>query len=950
MKVGLKDSIIFFMRNKIFNIGVSCSFADVLAERFLAEYEQNPLELAAVTFLLPSRRACQTLREAFVRAKGLEPTLLPQMLPIGSFEEGELLLSGIDALSNLGKPISKLERQLLFVRLILSKSSALGEVPAAQAVFLAEELAGLIDEVHLNNLSFENLKNLVPEEYATHWQETLRFLEIITKFYPAILKEQGQVDCGEWNAKMILALANNWKPKGRVVMAGVTATYPMMKELVKSVLKFENAELILSGLDKFLDDEDWREIDEQHPQFELKELLDFLNVSRFEVKEYVEADKNLSLLVSEVMRPAKSTDKWQDIAAKDIKLPKNLSFINCAEIREETAAIALIMRRVLETPSKTAALVTSDRNLARRVAKELERWEVKVDDSAGKPLSLSPLGVFLRQVIKACEDNFAPESFLALLKHPLCLAGFETADFRKKVRDYEKNICREKKENAELESFISEIKAKFASLYEQFSGTKTNLKKLIEAHLETAAKLADEKTVWRGENGEAAAKFFAELYQHADVLGEVEPGQYLSLIEALMAKAVVRKTFGQHPRLKILGPMEARLHSFDVSIIGEVNEGIWPAASKADPWMSGFMKKDFGLTQKNLGVMAQDFASLLCGPEVYVVRANRVCGTPMVKSRWLLRLETVLKALGADLKRMEDIAYKTWAVKLDEAKNFNRLPPPQPKPPLSSRPLKLSAGAVELLRSDPYAVFAKYILKLKPLEDLDQDWGAKEYGTLVHSILDAFNKKHPSGFPDNAVEEFLKIGEEFFKANKVVFSAKVFWWPKFVKTVDWLVEAEKRYRPMIKKVHSEIEGSMKIGSLEITAKADRVDETVDGKINIIDYKTGRAKAKKDVKAGYAPQLPIEGLIAQKGGFKGVEAADVQDLMYWSLGNEQCSFDEIEEILEYNEKALNTLFKMFYEEEAAYICRPNPKYVPGNEDYLHLARVKEWSVQGEADEE
>lgn len=961
------------MKNKIYNIPSTCSLVDVLAQKFLDEYQDNPLALAEVIFLLPNRRAVKAMSEAFVRLNGLTPTLLPKMLPIGDVEEDELFISGFDnleVLTNLAPAIERNERLLLFTKLILSRPSEFGleKLSANQACFLAQELANLIDVVNNENLSFDNLQNLVPEEYSAYWQETLKFLEIITQYWPAILEERKLIDPSLRRNQLLLAQAQMWQknpPHKRIIAAGTTATFPAMKELVKVILGLEQGELIIAGLDKNLEDEAWNEIDETNPQYELKDLLDYLNINRNEIPDMVESlNPNREKFISEIMRPAKTTDKWRDIAHKNIAHSafNGVRLINCADVRIEALSIALIMREGLEIPEHTTALVTTDRNLARRVSAELERWDIKVDDSAGRPLATTPVGTYLRLIIQACQSNFAPVEFLALLKHPFTANQLSYAEIRKLTREYEKKILRAKKEDEELDKSVLNIKETLREVYELIVQPQADFKKLIETHIKVAESLAStvekegSQILWRGEAGEAAAKFVADLYEKAEILGNIETREYLGLLEAMMASVTVRPKFGTHPRLKILGPIEARLTHFDTVIIGGVNEGAFPKLTAADPWMSRPMKKDFGfpMPEKAIGVLAHDFSQLLANTQVYLTRSDRVQGTPMVKSRWWMRLETVLKALNVKIEEVENVAYSSWARFLDRVDVFTRLLPPEPKPPVSARPRELSASAIENWMRDPYIVFAKYILKLKPMDDLEQDLSMKDYGNIIHEILEKFNLKYPTMYPKNAKEELLKLGQEYFSKNEIAQDTRAFWWPNFEKTVDWLTAKEEVYRADIAKVTGEVKGSFSFqapaGEFTITAKADRVDETKNKKIRIIDYKTGQARSASEVAKGYAPQLPIEGLIAKFGGFENIPAAEVDALIYWQLGKKETSINEnMESLLENNYQCLRDLVASFDFETTAYISQPNPKYAPKYSDYEHLSRVKEWSVQEDGDD-
>ncbi|MBP3347063.1 MAG: double-strand break repair protein AddB [Alphaproteobacteria bacterium] len=959
------------MKKKIYSVPASCGFTDVLAQKFLDEYRENRQALADVLFLLPNRRAVKALADAFVRAGGMSPMLLPRMMPLGEAEEDELFLTGggsREYLSGMFPAISSTERCLLFTKIIMSKPGDFGmeKMSLNQACYLAQELSGLIDLAENEQLDFAGLADLVPDDYAVHWQETLRFLKIITEFWPLILEERQVIDPVARRNRLLEAQCDIWqrnRPEKRIVIAGTTATYPLMRKMVKTVLELPNGELWLSALDRKLDDESWAVLDETHPQFELKQLLDYLDMPRELVTEVLSPEnREREAFASEVMRPAGVTNRWLEIGQKgfDETAWRGVNLLNCGDLREEALAIALIMREVLETPEKTAALVTSDRNLARRVSAELERWDVTVDDSAGRPLSLTAVGIFLRLTVQAAESE-SRLKLLALLKHPLLRMGQEAADIRLRVRDLEKWWRKAGGQVDVCEAFLQEVSGKLQELSSLLQHDKVLFKNLLACNIKTAELLAGtpqksgEQVLWQGDDGEAAAQFIADLYENAEVLGEIETKEYGGLLDALMSGVNVRPKFGGHPRLKILGPIEARLNRFDVTIIGEVNEGVWPKTASSDPWMSRPMKKDFGfpLPEKAIGIAALDFFRLLCGETVYLTRAERVQGTPMVKSRWWLRLETVLKALGQKVADRELSPYGYWAKQLDEPEKVISIKPPAPRPEIRLRPNALSASAIEKWMRDPYEIYARYILKLKRLEEVEEKLDFSDYGTIVHAVLQEFNNKYPEQLPENAREELLKLGEAYFTENKVVQETRAFWWPNFEKSVDWFLQQEKEYRPQIARVHTEVSGSLTIKTagrdFTLKAIADRVDETKDGKINIIDYKTGKARKVKEVCSGKAPQLPIEGLIAEGGGFTGIPPREAAKLIYWQLGRQETEISEdIKQVLQDNLEILREYISCFEFESTAYVCQPNPKNIPEYSDYEHLARIKEWSVKDNDD--
>lgn len=964
------------MAAKIYNINAGASFVDVLAEHFLKYYKNQPEELANVLFLLPNRRACQSLSEAFVRLKGLEPTILPQIVPIADIEEDEVFLTGqSNILQNLSPEINKTERVFIFSKLISQKPElGFGHLSLAQAYALAENLAALIDLSYNENLDFSRLSEIVPAEFAAHWQESLELLKIITEYWPQILRERNKADTVKRRNQLLEAELKLWQQsqtKQKIVVAGSTAAFPLQKQLVKTVLNLPNGEVWLYGLDSCLEDSGWAQIDENHPQFELKELLDYLQIDRGSIINLPQKTfSSRERLVSEIMRPAAASAEWRSLSSNPL-LKENfegIHLLNCDDIRQEAQAIALLIRNTLEMPEKTAALVTVDRNLARRVVSELKRWNIVADDSAGQPLSLTPIGVYLRQIINVLENDFSQVSLLSLLKHPFTSCGQNPAAFNQKVRKLELSWRKKEDLSPELAEFITGIKEIFAPLCELYRQAETDLQQFFTSHIKTAELLADtdiktgDKIIWKNDAGAVASKFVSDFMQNCVILGKIKPHDYLAFLESMLIEQNVRVRYGMHPRVKILGPIEARLTQFDVTIIGEVNEGVWPKLPTADLWMSRPMKKDFGfpLPERNIGVAAADFAHLLNAKKVYLTRAERVDGTPTNKSRWWLRFETILAANFGNQKEdkakyefLYDNKYSLWAKYLERATEQKRISAPEPRPPLPLRPRKLSAVNFEMLMRDPYTIFAKYILKLYPLEELDEDVVYRDYGNIVHAVIEKFNNIYNTGaYPPDAEQQLLKLGEAEFAANNISLDIKAFWWPKFVKTAAWLVETEKNYRSEVKKVYNEVTGSLDFasdgGKFTITAKADRIDETIDGHLNVLDYKTGKARTLKEIITGMAPQLPIEGLIAEKGGYAGIPAKKVSTLRYWRLGKEEiaANSEQSQKGLERTMSYLQTLIAYFDKESTPYYAKPNPHDAPDYSDYDHLSRFLEWSVRDE----
>ena len=961
--------------DKIYNIRYSIPFWDTLANIYLSKYAPNNLELASVLFLVPNRRACKSLSDAFIRQQGLKPAILPQIVSITEIDDDELFFDKLELSNELENDnlslISKEERLFIFTRLILSKPQDFGikQISLAQAFNLAKELANLIDIVCNNDLSFDKLQTLVPEKYATHWQETLELLKIITEYWPKILAEKNAIDITEKRKKQLLLQADIWEKQNTnktIVAAGITASFPAIVKILNVIKKLPNGAIYFAGIDYFADDNYWNAIDEANPQFELKELLSLLDIKRCEIQNIGNTfNNNRELLISEIMRPAGLSDAWRHLKNSNFDITEAIDGIEIIETksqRDEALAIAFKMREIIETPEKTVALITYDRNLARRVSAELERFNVKVDDSAGIPLNLTSTGIFLRLIVEAAINIDSDVAINALVKCPFSLFGEDAGLFRKKAYKYETSLRTVNKNiDDEDNAFISGIKKELNEFSNLLKLPKINFYDALTTHIKVAEKISSSNIsdgaslLWKGDEGKHTAKFLTSILNSSNVLGDISGKDYLSFFSELMSTDSLRSSHGSHPRLKILGPIEARLNSFDYIILGEMNEGIWPKADKADMWMSRPMKKDFGLSlpEKNVGILASDLCSFLGCKNVILTRADRIDGTPTKKSRWLLRFETVINALGYDISCLQKNDWLDFINNIDIPSDFFAIKAPAPCPPIEARPRKLSASAVDLLVSDPYSVFAKYILRLYPFDDLDTPLDQRDYGTLIHAIIEEFNNRYPSDLPDNALEKLLSLGKKHFDKMNIESELRTFWFPKFEKTAKWIIEQEKDYRRSVRKVNNEITGQVSFnapnGPVTFTAKADRIDELKNNNINIIDYKTGKIPSKKQVFSGHALQVVLEGLIARKGSFDNISSKELEQLLYWQLGAKSLDINpEEDDIIDKTEDYLLKLISAFDFETTPYLSRPSPKYVPKNKDYEHLARVREWSVQDDGE--
>ena len=979
---------------RIFTIPAGHGFVDALAAGIVGRTGAEPLELARVRVLLPTRRACRSLRDAFFRAGGGRATLLPSLTPIGDLDEDEIAMTatgdgtgGADAPFELPPAISGLRRQLLLTRLVLAFERR--NASPDQAARLAAELGRLLDQVQTERLSLAELDDLVPDRYASHWQITLSFLRLLTERWPDILAEEGCLDPAERRNRVLEAQAERWRaeaPEMPVIAAGSTGSIPATADLLEVVARLPQGCVVLPGLDLDAGSEAWSALEPSHPQYGMARLLSRLGIARDQVKPWPVIEDSAphpppsrARLINLALRPAAATHDWLGETAVSSEAVSGITRIDCPGPQEEAGVIALVLRNALDVRGRTAALVTPDRDLARRVASELGRWGIEIDDSAGRPLAQTPPGSFLRLSARMVAERFPPVPLLAVLKHPLCALGRPTPELRALARQLERAALRGPRPrpglaflrsagvraSPEIEALVRELERVSSDFARALRRKSVPLARLVKAHVEMAEALAASdagggERLWRGEAGEAAAGFVAELIESASAVGPIPGASYPALFDSLIAERVARPRWGRHPRLAIWGLLEARLQHADLLVLGGLNEGTWPPEAHANPWMSRPMLADFGLPlpERRVGLAAHDFVQAFAAPEVYLTRAERVEGTPTVASRWLLRLETLLRGSEAEMTLAERRPWLPWQRRLDQPDAVAAAPRPAPAPPVAARPRSLSVTQVEPWMRDPYAIYARYVLGLRALDPLDADPGAAEYGSLIHRSLDAFLRKGPDLAADGALEALIEAGRRAFGSTLDRPGIWAFWWPRFQRIAQWFLDFERQRAGHVRERRCEVEGALGLagpaGPFTLTARADRIDRLADGSLAIIDYKTGAIPKRGEVAAGFSPQLPLEAAIALGGGFKGVPRSDVSSLEFWRLkggdpaGVATTAGDDPRELAENALAGLTALIAVFDDAETPYEARPRPAAAPRYSDYDHLARIKEWSAAG-ADE-
>jgi ATP-dependent helicase/nuclease subunit B len=497
-------------------------------------------------------------------------------------------------------------------------------------------------------------------------------------------------------------------------------------------------------------------------------------------------------------------------------------------------------------------------------------------------------------------------------------------------------------------------------------GKALSFRALALAHQQVAERLSSHAGIaagFLGEDGTALALAFEEVItQSVDADLPLEPGDYADLLTAAIKGRTVHRAAVPGARVHIYGLLEARLTDADRVVLGGLVENVWPPEVSTDPWLSRPMRHKLGLNlpELRIGLTAHDFAQLAGAKEVIFTRAAKLSGAPTVASRFLQRLAAIAGDRWPAVKARGE-QYLAWARDLDKPESIAPLKRPEPKPPRSARPISFSVTEIESWLRDPYTIYAKRILRLRPLEPIDTTPGAAERGTAIHEALAEFTLRYADKLPADPLTEMIAIGRKHFAPLDDFPEARAFWWPRFERIAHWFVAWELRRRATSTIVAAETSGKIEfsLGERRFTlrARADRIERLNEaGSYAILDYKTGRVPGHNEVKVGLAPQLTLEAAILRNGGFPDIAAdSSVGEIVYVGLrGGDPGGEDRIIDLGDSSpdieaDNALRELQRVaarFENPDEPYRSLVHSMWKRRYGDYDHLARVKEWTIAGD----
>lgn len=956
------------MSLKIRFVGADRPFLLELARAWLEEAALAGRDPADGVLFLPTRRAARAAAAAFLEAKG-GPLIMPRIAAIGAADEAALgILAGLD----LPPAIAAEERRTVLARLILGMGGRDGApTTLAAALLLADDLALLLDTAAQAEIDLaDTLPGIVAPELAEHWQRTLDFLSIVTRAWPAILAERGAVDPAVRQRMLLDAQAERWRlapPPHPVWLAGLAAAPPALARLARVVASLDQGCVVLPGFDPDLPDEAWSMLERtpSHPQAGLRRLAETIGAQRAEIHSLRDGETTgragrIALLRNAFLPIPPAADAVA--AAGD-----GLWRLDAADEQDEARAIALTLRHALETPGRDAALVTPDRGLALRVAAELERLGIRAKDSAGERLADTPPAIVLRLLATCVESDYDAVPVLALLKHPLVTAGQPPGQCRALARQLDQLLrralpgagfaaMRHAADHAAapddaLPSFLADLQLRLRPIS---SGPASLPPATLLAGLIAAAEAITDD-LWAGEAGAALSEHLAIQLAALDGLADVEPAELVPLLDAVLGNARLRRPRARdaNPRVAIWGMMEARLQRVDTLVLGGMVEGVLPAEPDPGPWLSRPMRRAARLPDdaERIGEAAHDLAILIGACDEVVLSAPRRRGrAPAVPSRFLARIELGLRG-GGYVLQPHPAAH--WSAGLDQPSTpMPRLRRPEPRPPVEVRPVTYSISKITTLLADPYAIYAGEVLKLRPLNPLQAETDAAIFGTITHDALMEVAATPGWARDKDAPRRLAHAFATALRARRLRRALEAFWLVRLERIAGWIVEIERARlaeRGEADDIRVELPGAWRFGRFTVNGRADRIERRGDT-IAIIDYKTGSPPADKAVEQGKAPQLPIEAVIAETGGFPGF-AGKVAELAYWKLsggateGETRALFGDkaqsLEAVIEAARTQIPALLAHYADAATPFLDAPHPGRKPKDQPFAGISRRAEW---------
>ncbi|WP_294227812.1 double-strand break repair protein AddB [uncultured Shimia sp.] len=959
---------------RVFALPPGADFPKYLVDGLRARFsDQRPDAIAKATVIVNTARMARRVHALFDAGPA---TLLPRIQLLGEFANA--------ASAHLPAAAPPVRQRFELIQLVTRLLEQQPDLAARASVYdLADSLAALFDEMAGEGVPVDTIEALDVSDQSGHWARAQSFFGIARHFIEDMDSAPGQEARQRRSIEAIVSSWDQTPPQNPIILAGSTGSRGTMQLLMQAVAQLPQGAVVLPGFDFDMPPATWDHLSdglqsEDHPQYRFRALIQDLGITPQDVTPWhkcIAPSPARNKVVSLALRPAPVTDQWlsEGSTLGDLsQATQDITLVEATTQREEALAIAARFRKAADE-GLTCALITPDRMLTRQVTAALDRWDIVPDDSAGQPLQLSPPGRFLRHIVALFHQKLTSEALLTLLKHPLAHSGENRGDHLRYTRDLELWIRRQGVTYPIAEDMRAWAAARDSDMTEWMtwlidsfcaaSQTSNDMSALLETHIALAERIAQgpgdgSGGLWDQAAGRSAARLVAEVRDHAEVVGTITPSDYADLFAALLSRAEVRDRDAGHPNLLIWGTLEARVQGADLVILGGLNEGSWPESPSPDPWLNRKLRHEAGLLlpERRIGLSAHDFQQAIGAPEVWITRSVRSDEAETVPSRWVNRLTNLLSGLpgqhGPEALREMKARGDAWLSYVRAMETVPLVPAaarPSPTPPPEARPRQLSVTEIKRLIRDPYAIYAKHVLRLRPLNPLMRTPDALLRGIVVHDVLEQLIKTSVAEDKPVTREQLLTISETVLAQNVPWATARALWQARLDRVADHIVHGEEIRRahatPMA--FETSAEGLIPELGFRLTAKADRIDQTEAGALILYDYKTGLPPS-KDEQTYFDKQLLLEAAMAEQGGFKDIDPSDVADAIYIGLGTSPK--DQPAPLLETPPtkvwEEFTTLIQHYVADGKGFTSRRAMRTERDEGDFDQLARFGEWDATDE----
>lgn len=923
-----------------------------------------------VRIVLPNGFLCSALQHKFLSTK--KALILPNIITLD-----EIIAEGYEILKmpcSAIETFSPLEEKITLGEIIASYPKF--SFSLAASIKFAPELARLFHEIELNEIDIEKLKSISGDEEAKHWQDIYQFIQYAYDSWQQQISDRSKVSRASFQKQMFDAEISRLQtsPTSHLIIAGIVPVSHMEREFFNNILQLKTGHVIVphfpaAMLEKACDIGSDK-IKPEHPLFGLVKFYEHIsinnhapsiasintvsdNIAQHHLQlDYVPDDRFDHLLSTKSdHKLTRKENNDKDSHIKDIDT-KQIDYIQFESVHDEAEYIAAKCQAILQShPDASIAVINPNlacKNIYKRsLIKHVGQGQVR--DLIGDNILENNAICLLINWSEFCCNPFDLNRFFKVISNPeivckptillkkLLLANNRFASNLEEVKSSIDN-CNDKAISDEELEIIRSWYDKYANLFSKITGD--NFTKILRNIIYNIEKIAP--NIWSRHEKFRLADAIREIYQTSWNSKKIKLEDFPELLRSCLEGG---RLFTQE---NICGVVLGRLKDtslayFDYSFIVGANEGNIPPALKENPWLNRQARQDLGIyLNSNLYASSiYNFYLNISAGNICISRSSKQLDSKdEIESSLLLQIKLYnnqIKEYRAIAAAPKPLGYLTNSSTAGNEDYVTCSLPYQ-------FPSQISATDIETLIRAPYNFYAKKILKLRAINNLEDYPSFAEFGNFFHAVVEEYTNQYEEIKQKNTgakLEIFNHIAENILSKTAIPNYSKTSWITKIAAMAPEFIDFEDSRRQSCSKVYTETKGTLDLSiagkKIKIIAIADRIEINKDGKAIILDYKTGTPPTKSEVLSGQSPQLIIEALIMQNGGFDG-QIRDIESVIFVKIASSKPYIRLIEIKLDKNQLAehmtgLKSLLEHYVTEGKYPIAKCDLKY----DDYSHLAR-------------